>query len=321
MKRVVLTGGTGFVGANLARRLLRDGHEVHLFVRRGHAGWRLEGIRGDVVLHELSLSDEAAMVRVLRRVRPDWIFHLAAHGAYSSQRDVQRMVETNVLGTMRLLDAAARGGFEAFVHAGSSSEYGVKDHAPSEDEALEPNCPYGVTKAAATLYGRQVARRLGLKVHTLRLYAVYGPYEEPSRFVPTLITKGLAGRLPDLVHPWVGRDFIHVEDAVDAFVRAAAARLAPGSVFNIGTGVQTTIRRAVQVARRAMELRARPCWGSMPDRCWDTSVWVADIGNARRRLRWRPATSFEEGFRATLNWLRARPSLRAYYRLHQDRLP
>src|SRR5437867_6751282 len=129
MKRVLLTGGTGFVGANLARRLLRDGHEVHLLVRPRHTGWRIAEIHGDLALHEVNLEEAEKLEGVVRAVRPEWVFHLAAHGAYSWETDLQRIVQTNVLGTMHLVEACLKSGFEAFVNTGSSSEYGLKEHA------------------------------------------------------------------------------------------------------------------------------------------------------------------------------------------------
>ncbi len=157
-KRVILTGGTGFVGANLCRRLLREGHEVHLLVRPGYRPWRIEAVRSDLRLHKIHLSDKETLTREVVEIRPDWIFHLAAYGAYSSQTDLQRMVETNVTGTMNLVEACLATGFEGFVHTGSSSEYGFKNHAPSETELPEPNSHYAVTKASATLFCRTTAQ-------------------------------------------------------------------------------------------------------------------------------------------------------------------
>src|SRR6058998_3106401 len=188
MKRVLLTGGTGFVGANLARRLLQSGHEVHLLVQPRHTGWRIEAIRDDLRLHEVDLADGERLGNLVRRIGPDWVFHLAAHGAYSWQRDLGQIVRTNILGTMNLVGACVATGFEGFVNTGSSSEYGFKDHAPAETEALEPNSYYAVTKASATLFCRFTARARSVNLPTLRLYSVYGPYEEPSRLIPALIT-------------------------------------------------------------------------------------------------------------------------------------
>src|SRR5580658_1971885 len=138
MKRVLVTGGTGFVGANLVRRLLRDGHEVRLLVRPQHAAWRIEEIRRDVQLRVLDMADAASVVKTVGEIKPEWIFHLAAHGAYSWQTDVAEIFQTNLISTTHLLEACLKTGFESFVHTGSSSEYGFKDHAPTETEWVDP---------------------------------------------------------------------------------------------------------------------------------------------------------------------------------------
>jgi len=314
VKRAVLTGGTGFVGASLARRLLRDGHEVHLLVRPEHARWRIADILADVRLHLVDLGDLTALTETLGRIRPDWVFHLAAYGAYSSQTDLDRMLQTNVLGTINLVRAGLRHGFEAFVNTGSSSEYGYQDHPPAESELIEPNSHYAVTKASATLFCRYTAQSEGVRLPTLRLYSVYGPWEEPTRLLPTLIVRGLQGRLPPLVNPAVGRDFVYAEDVNDAYLLAATRpEQEPGAVYNIGSGAQTTIRDAVDVARRVLHIPEEPVWGSMPDRRWDTQVWVGDNRKARQALGWEPRMGFEDGFRLFAAWLRDHPSHRAYY--------
>src|SRR5215470_6587390 len=221
MKRVVVTGGSGFVGANLVRRLLADGHEVNLLVRPGWTRWRLDEILPAVRVHEVALADAERVAAAVRAVRPDWIFHLATHGAYSWETDLARMVETAVVGTMNLVRACVDVGFEAFVNTGSSSEYGFKDHAPAEHEALDPNSYYAVNKAWATHFCRYTAVDRGLPLCTLRLYSVYGPWEEPRRLMPTLIRRGLAGALPPLVGPDTARDYVSVDDVTEAYVCAA----------------------------------------------------------------------------------------------------
>ena len=132
MIRAVVTGGTGFVGANLTRRLLRDGYEVHLLVRPEHAVWRIEGLGEQVRRHVVDLTDRASVTQVMQEIRPDRVFHLAAYGAYPYQTEADRMLQTNVLGTQHLVEAAFENGVQAFVHAGSSSEYG-KQPAPAHE--------------------------------------------------------------------------------------------------------------------------------------------------------------------------------------------
>jgi UDP-glucose 4-epimerase len=314
-RRVLVTGASGFVGANLARRLLHDGHEVHVILRPSHQRWRVDEIRDEVKIHAVDLDEDEGLERAFASARPDWIFHLAAYGAYPEQRDFERMVTTNLQGLARLLASAERAGFEAFVNAGTSSEYGYKDHAPSESEMLEPNSHYAVSKAAATHLCLMTARRTGLPIRTLRLYSAYGPYEEPSRLVPTLIVKGLDGRLPPLADPNIARDYVHVDDVCEAFVLAAATRQQePGVVYNVGTGVQTTLAEIVEVTRRLLNIVEEPSWGSMAKRGWDTNVWVSDPALIDRRLRWKAMQSLEAGLAQTLEWFRSHPDLTAHYR-------
>jgi nucleoside-diphosphate-sugar epimerase len=305
MKRVLITGGTGFVGANLARRLLQDGHEVHLLVRSGFNPWRIQSIQSALLLHETPLQDKDALISLVEKIQPNWIFHLAVHGAYSYQTDLDQIVQTNIISTINLVEACLRNGFEAFVNTGSSSEYGFKDHAPSESEWLEPNSYYAVTKASATLFCRYTAQSKVVHIPTLRLYSVYGSYEEPTRLLPTLIRHGLRGSLPPLVNPTIARDFVYIDDVIDAYLLAATqANQELGAVYNVGTGVQTTLSEVVEMARRIMDIAAQPEWGSMPDRHWDASVWIANNQAIKQALGWEAHYSFESGFSAMVNWMR-----------------
>ncbi|HNW44280.1 MAG TPA: NAD-dependent epimerase/dehydratase family protein [Elusimicrobiales bacterium] len=315
MKTALVTGGTGFVGANLVRRLLREGHRVHLLARPGYAVWRIRELIPELVLHEAPLDDRRRLTDTVKEIKPDWIFHLAAHGAYSWQNDSGAIISANLAGTVNLLEACLETGFEAFVNTGSSSEYGFKDHAPAETECPEPNGCYAVTKAAATNFCRYISRARNVHAPTLRLYSVYGPYEDPRRLIPALVVNGLAGRLPPLVSPATARDYVYAEDVCDAYLLAAARTDLPrGSIYNVGTGIQTTMREAVETARGVLRLAAEPGWGTMPARTWDTEVWVADSSLIRRELGWAPRFSFVDGFRKTADWFSAHPELLEHYR-------
>ncbi len=307
MTRCLVTGATGFVGANLARLLLGEGHDVCLLVRKEHNPARLAAIVNQVQIEVADIADKGATHDLISRIRPEWVFHLAANGAYSWQNDVDTIFRTNLSGLINLLESSLAAGCTAFVNAGSSSEYGYKDHAPGEGELVEPNSYYAVAKAAATQFCRFVAQNRQAQIATLRLYSAYGPYEDEGRLIPTIVKHGLEKKLPPLVSPDIARDYIYVDDVCNAFLQTAkklaAGEIAElGAVLNIGTGVQTSIAQVVEITRRLMKLEVEPVWGSMENRRWDTSVWVADNSKAKRLLDWKPVYDFESGLAKTIEW-------------------
>lgn len=314
MERAIVTGAAGFIGANVARRLLEQGVQPIMFTAPGSLRWRLDELEEHAPVVEVDLADEQGVTDAVAAARADSIFHLAAHGGYSWQTDHGAILRANVLGTSNLLQAGLAEGFEVFVNTGSSSEYGLKDHPPAEAEPIDPNSTYAVSKATATMLCRHEAVRTGANVCTLRLYSTYGPWEEPRRLVPALVVEGLRGRLPRLVDPTIARDFVWVGDVVDAYLIAARARHSiPGVVYNVGTGVQSTLAEAVETVLEVLGLETHPDWGSMPPRSWDTSRWVADSSKIEAELGWRATTSFREGFGAFADWLRARPDIVEFY--------
>ncbi len=120
----------------------------------------------------MDFNDVETIDSTIALIRPDWIFHLAAYGAYSSQTNFHQMTETNLVATANLVNVCIKHGFEAFINTGSSSEYGYKDHAPDEDEYIEPNSSYAVTKAAATHFCQFTAKTNNVNLATVRLYSV-----------------------------------------------------------------------------------------------------------------------------------------------------
>jgi nucleoside-diphosphate-sugar epimerase len=307
--RALVTGAGGFVGANLVRRLQRDGHEVHATCRPHGDHRRLVGL-DDLIVHDVELGLPGTAAALVRDVSPEWIFHLAAHGAYSWQTDARQICQVNVLATMELADAAEREGVRAFVHAGSSSEYGFRDHPPDEHERPEPNSSYAVAKAAATMYCSHRASAGGLPAVTLRLYSVYGALEDSRRLVFALVKHGLQGGLPPLVSPDTARDFVYVEDVCEALVLAAEkAGDTAGEVYNVGSGHQTTLRELVDCVRDLLAIPAEPNWDTHPQRTWDTDVWCACTNRIARDLRWSATTGISEGLGHTISWMRMTPDM------------
>lgn len=303
-KRILLTGPAGFVGAVLTRRLLADGHEVHTVLKARTAPWRLAGLEHDLQQHHVDLRDEARVRSVVASIRPEVIYHLATHGAYPLQSNADDIIQTNILGTWNMLKALERIDYEVFVNSGSSSEYGFKDYAMRETDLLEPNSYYAVAKCAQTLLCQHVARTGSRPITTFRLFSVYGPFEEPTRLIPTLIRRCLAGEDLTLVDPEIARDFVYVDDVVAAYLCSDKLSQLRGEIINIGTGVQSPIKQVVELILRHTGAKVACHWGTMPARIWDAKTWVADCTKSTRLLGWRPTTTLSEGLEQTIVWMR-----------------
>jgi UDP-glucose 4-epimerase len=314
MKKIVITGATGFIGANLIRKLIKEGHEVHLIVRPSFKEWRIVDISSKIKIHMIDLKEKNSLEKALKKIKAQWYFHLAAYGAYPSQQDLIKIIDTNIVGGINLIDAAVNNGFESFVNIGSSSEYGFKDHPSKENELLEPNSHYALSKAYVSMHARNVAITSNLNIITLRPYSVYGPYEEPGRFIPTIILKGLKGEFPPLVNPNIARDYIHVDDFVEACILAAEYKgKERGLIFNAGCGKQITIKDVVELATGKFAIKAKPKWRTMQDRSWDTTVWVSNSNLIKKKLHWQRKISFEDGFNKTVDWFKNDSDIRRYY--------
>lgn len=310
-RRYLVTGATGFVGSYMTRRLVETGREVHVLARATSDRQRLSGLESRIGMHTVDLLDSEGLERALKDIRPTDIWHLATYGGFAREQDSQRIAQTNFIGTSNLLEAASRVGFERFINTGSSSEYGHKDHPMREDDLLDPLSVYGASKAATTLWAQAMARTRQLPVYTLRLFSAYGPGEEASRLVPTVISACLRGIAPSLASPRSVRDFVYVEDIFRLFDLVEPSRLAPGEILNVGSGQEHTVGELVETVMRLAGASVAPVWGSDAPRPNEPRHWVADVSKAERLLGWRPAHSLEAGLRATLEWTRESLAARA----------
>jgi nucleoside-diphosphate-sugar epimerase len=302
-----VTGAGGFVGAAAVHELIARGSEVHALVRPGSQPWRLAQVARDIRVHPVDLTDAETVRRVIAAVSPSVVLHLAAHGAYETQSEASRILTTNVLGTLHMLDAAVASGVGLFVNTGSSSEYGFKTEPMREIDRLEPNSVYAIGKAAQTHLCALFARRHPqMAAVTLRLFSVYGPWEEPTRLIPTVLRRARAGLPLEMVSPDVARDFVFIDDVLRAVLDFDRLRRATGEVINLGTGVEITLREVVETVQDLFGSSSQVVWGGLKARQWDTTRWVADRSLAARILNWEPSVGFREGLARTAEWIAAK---------------
>jgi nucleoside-diphosphate-sugar epimerase len=295
--RALVTGAGGFVGAHLTARLVADGWSVTGTVRPGRPPWRLGalGVDAAVDVAAADLSDREQAAAVARHAAPDVVFLLAAARSAATADERVATAAVNVLSPLWVTDALPEA-CRAVVRLGSSTEYAAVEGATDEAAPLRPRGFFGATKAAGSLLAAAAADRRGLRAAVLRPFQVYGPLDHAARLVPTVLRAAHDGGPLSLTAPGRRRDWVFVDDVVEACVRAACAEgLPPGQVLNIGTGRQVAneelVAEAERVTGRTIELSGEEHRG----RAWDTDNWVSDPSRARRLLGWEAAVSLTEG--------------------------
>ena len=254
-----------------------------------------------VHLHHADLLDAEATQRVAKAALPHVVLHFAAHAALPQEIDDTEILLNTIQPLINLVAACA--GCELFINAGSSSEYGYQTEPMAETSLPHPTRVHDIAKLAQTLYGSYAARFKGVPLVTLRLFSVYGPWEQGRRLIPRLMLAALKGRPMSLSSPDVSRDFIFVDDVVRAVEHCMQRPVAgDGAVFNLGTGVEHTIREAAKLVE---DIHGGPlplAWGAVGRQPWDSPRWVADTTRQTRDLGFTATTNFREGLRATYRW-------------------
>ncbi len=262
-------------------------------------------LRERITLHGGNLNDSGAMEALVEHADPQLVLHLGAytHVGKSWER-VDECIQTNIHGTVTLLQALARSNYERFVYTSTSEVYGDIEVPFREDAAVNPNSPYSVSKYAGERFCRMLNRGQSWPIVVVRPFNAYGPAQSPDRIVPEIIVKALRKERLAMTQGRQTREFNYVEDLVDGFLRAAAVPGVNGEVFNIGGGEEISMR---DLARTILELMGDPIapeFGALPER--PTEIWAmrSDPTKAREQLGLPPFRPLREGLEQTIAWYR-----------------
>jgi nucleoside-diphosphate-sugar epimerase len=307
--KALITGATGFIGSNLLRALVSNNFETHVTIRKDSNIWRIGDVIDQVEVHYCDLADQEKVKQTILETRPQLIFHLATYGATPNEKEKGKIMNANFMGTINLVDACVESGFECFINTGSSSEYGTKLQPMREMDVLEPLDDYGVSKAAATLYCQSIAKNHDLNILTLRLFSPYGYFEDPDRLVQYLIRSCLDDEPVVLYHPKAVRDFIFIEDVVNAYLNAvsSADKVPSGEIFNVGSGKQHSVRDIFNIVKRTTRYEKKAIIGDRQSgmRPADNAIiWEADITKIKKALGWEAKTTLPEGIKKTVAWFK-----------------
>ena len=304
--RILITGATGFIGANLAHLFVNEKADVHILLRESSNTWRINSILSRLNKQYCDLTDREKTKRVISEIRPNIVLHLAMYGGYSFQSDSLKMINTNYIGTINLLDACIKEGCDCFINTGSSSEYGVKEKSMKEGDLLEPIDIYGATKAAATLYCQVLAKKYNLPIFTLRLFSPYGYYEEPVRLIPYLIISMLKNEKIKLASPYAVRDFIFIEDVLDVFLQTINKKdqILPGTILNVGSDSDTKVIEVFEILKEIVGYQRDFAVEGFPRESDKLQVWRANTEKIQKILGWRPKYNLRDGLIKTIKWFR-----------------
>jgi len=312
-KIAVVTGADGFIGSHLVERLVAEGVRVRavcLYNSQGSWGWldtATPAIRAELDVRLGDIRDSEWMAQTIRGAHV--VFHLAALIAipysYAAPRS---FVETNVTGTVNVLEACRASGVERLVHTSTSEVYGTPETVPIvETHALNAQSPYAASKVAADQLALSYHRSFEVPAVILRPFNTYGPRQSSRAVLPTVLTQLLAGKKEiALGRVDTRRDMTFVSDTVDGFVRAASASDVVGQVIQLGTGRTSSIEELFAVASRALGVDARLVVDPrrMRPAASEVEVLLSDPSRAREKLGWTPSISIEDGIMRTIEWMR-----------------
>jgi len=308
--RILVTGGAGFIGSHLAEKLLAGGHDVVILddfndfydPQIKHAN--IAGFAKDVTVYHVDLRDGESVRNLFHREKVNAITHLAAHAGVRPSIQYPRLYyDTNVTGTLHLLEAARVTGVERFVFASSSSVYGASKTVPfSEDEHLSQTfSPYAATKVAGEFLCSTYSHLYNLRVLALRYFTVYGPRQRPDLAIHQFTRRIYDGQpIDQFGDATTRRDYTYIDDVIQGTMAALQYEGPCFDIFNLGESETIQLKDLIVAIENALEKKAKV--NQLPEQPGDMPLTCADISKARKLLGYKPTTRFSEGLPRFIDW-------------------
>ena len=305
-KQVLVTGGAGFIGSHLVRRLVGLGAEVAVTVKYGSIidNVRLAPVWDSISPREVDLRNFDSL-RQFKSESFDCIFHLAAYNHVgASFLHFNEALQSNLVATANLMESVID--FGRFVYMSTSESYGFQEQVPFSEEAMpHPISPYAVGKYAGECYARMKRHQTQADIVCVRPFNTFGPYQSERAVIPELIIRCLRGLTVETTEGKQTREFNYVDNIVDGLLAATSVAPAPSQLINIGAQEEIAICELVVKIHELTGSDSELKIGALPDR--PTEIWRMSAANERARdlLGWTPVVSFEEGLRRTVKWYRS----------------
>lgn len=310
-QRILVTGGAGFIGSHLVRRLLADGHETHVLHRPQGDVSRIIDLVPAVRLWACDLTDEAALAVVLNAVQPEVIYHLASDTSVrhvdSSLIGVTNSIECNVRASINLFVAAQSNcrNLRTLLRVGGLEEYGRGPVPYAESQREQPVSPYSAGQVAVTHYLQMLAPYLRYRAVTVRPALIYGPAQSTQFFIPALIENCLQGKDFSMSSGRQSRDLLYIDDLINALIRLHERELSGGEIINIGTGREYMMADVASTIIQKMGSDIQ-LLKTVPSRTSEIEHLYCSTDKASILLGWHPTVDLEEGLAHTITWFRQR---------------
>ncbi len=295
--RVLITGTTGFIGGQLAPKIVEQGHDVY-GLERYVTGRYVLGRKRDIKTVFGDLRNHFAIKNIIREVQPEIVVHLAAISPVSYSYDhPNEVIETNFQGTVKLAEACLREAphFKQFIFASTSETYGNGPTPKTEETPKNPNSPYAVSKLAAENYLLYMRDAYDFPVTVVKPFNTYGRKDNTHFVMEKIITQMLQGKDVRLGDSTPVRDFMYVEDHLNAYLTCLNDNRAIGHAFNFCTGRGVTIAQLVKIIGELTGYKGEVFWNTIPKRPLDIDILIGDNSKAKKILDWEPKYSLEEG--------------------------
>ena len=312
-KSLLITGGAGFIGSEFVRQAVKEGYRTVVLDKLTYAGdpTRLKEVEGGYVFYRGDVANRELVDVIFEKEKPDIVIHFAAESHVDrSILEPTPFFESNVKGTLVLLEAAKKYGIERFINISTDEVYGElgEEGCFKEDDPLRPNSPYSVSKASQDMLGRAYFRTYGVPVITVRPSNNYGPWQYPEKLIPVVIYKAINREpIPVYGKGLNVREWLYVSDCAEAIFRIIE-KGKPGEIYNVGSGEE---RRNIEVVKDICKILDELHPETAPheelitfvkDRPGHDFRYSLCTDKIKREISWEAKTKFEEGVRKTVEW-------------------
>lgn len=321
-KKILVTGGGGFIGSHLTEYLVNLDANVRVFLR-----YTSKKEEGNLIFLPKDMIDKIDIVfgdiREIESIKEamkgrEIVFHLAALvGIPYSYLHPQEVIEVNTIGSLNVFNAARESGVERIIHTSTSEVYGTAQYVPMDEKhPLQPQSPYAASKIAADSIALSYYRSFNLPVTIARPFNTYGPRQSDRAIIPTIISQTLWSKKIKLGNIFPTRDFTYVTDTIKGFVKLAASKHSVGEVMNIGSNYEISIKTILDKIQLIIGRKLKIAYENQRRRSKKSEVdrLYADNRKIKKLVKWHPEVTIEEGLRFTIDWISKNPQV-----YHPDR--